>query len=161
MKWVSAFFFLPLLSACVANVSPDSYSVGSVGQVNRTVAAQIISVRDVDILGTGGLGSTAGAGLGAVAGSSIGGGVRSNIAGAIGGAVIGGIAGAVVQQSLTAQSGTEYVVQTSNGNLMTVVQGSNPRFAEGDHVFVLYGSPARIIPDPRLGTQDVIGHSGQ
>ena len=148
MKYLSVMVVLAL-SGCVPNVNPDSYSVGAVGQVNRTIAAQIVSVRDVNISGTNSIGAAAGAGMGAAAGSSIGGGVRSNVAGAIGGAVIGGIAGAIAQESMTRQQGVEYVVQTQNGNLMTIVQGSSPRFTEGQKVLVLYGSPARIIADPR------------
>jgi len=41
------------------------------------------------------------------------------------------------------------VVQTQNGNLMTVVQGPDPVFSTGMRVLVLYGSPSRIIADPR------------
>ncbi|MDF8360046.1 hypothetical protein [Achromobacter anxifer] len=140
---------LAVLAGCAPSVSPKTYSVGAVGQVNRTVAATVISVRDVDIAGTSGVGGTAGAAAGAAAGSSIGGGVRSNVIGAIGGAVVGGIAGAIAEQNMTAQRGLEYVVETSNGNLMTIVQGGDPAFAEGQKVLVLYGAPARIIADPR------------
>lgn len=43
----------------------------------------------------------------------------------------------------------EYVVQTENGSMMTVVQGAAPSFAQGDKVLVLYGSPSRLIADPR------------
>lgn len=137
------------LIGCAPNVSPDSYSVGSVGQVHRTVSAEVISARDVQINGTQGLGAAASAGMGAAAGSAIGGGVRSNVIGAIGGAVVGGVAGALVEQSMTKQTGVEYVVQTANGHLMTIVQGGNPRYVEGQKVLVLYGSPSRLIADPR------------
>jgi outer membrane lipoprotein SlyB len=137
------------LSACTSNISPTSYSVGSVGQVNRTVAAKVISVRPVDIAGTSGTGGAAGGALGATAGSGIGHGDRANVAGAIAGAVVGAVAGAAIEQGATRQSGFEYVVQTENDNLMTIVQGANPTFVVNDKVLVLYGSPARIIPDPR------------
>lgn len=138
-----------LLGGCMANVSPDTYSVGSVGQVNRTVAGTVVSARSVTIDGTSGAGGVAGGAAGAVAGSSIGGGGRANALGAIGGAVVGSIAGAAVEQHATRQQGMEYVVQTSNGNLMTIVQGVVPQFAVGQSVLVLYGSPARVIDDPR------------
>lgn len=137
------------LGACTSNISPTSYSVGSVGQVNRTVAAKVISVRPVDIAGTTGAGGTVGGALGATAGSGIGHGDRANVAGAIAGAVVGAVAGAALEQGATRQSGFEYVVQTENDNLMTIVQGASPTFAVNDKVLVLYGSPARIIPDPR------------
>jgi len=69
--------------------------------------------------------------------------------GAIGGAIAGGLAGAAIENSATQQTGLEYVVQTENGNLMTLVQGSDPPFTIGQKVLVLYGSPSRIILDPR------------
>lgn len=139
-----------LLAGCAANISPNAYSVSSVGQVNRSIAATIISARDVDVSGTTGTGATVGVAAGATAGSAIGGGTRANILGAIGGAVIGGLAGAAMEGNATKQTAIEYVVQTSNGNLMTIVQGTDPRFTEGDSVLVLYGSPSRIIADPRV-----------
>lgn len=138
-----------LASGCASNISPTSYSVGSVGQVNRTVAAKVISVRPVQINGNTGAGGTVGGALGATAGSSIGGGDRAHIAGALAGAVVGAIAGAAIEQNASKQSGLEYVVQTENNNLMTIVQGHDPAFAVNDKVLVLYGSPARLIPDPR------------
>ncbi|ELC2813573.1 hypothetical protein ABL142_001596 [Salmonella enterica] len=139
-----------LITGCVPNVSPDSYSVGSVGEVNRTVSGTVISARAVNIDGTSGLGATTGAAAGAAGGSAIGGGARSNIAGAVGGALVGGIVGAVVENSATKQAGMEYVIQTNNGNLMTVVQGASPMFIVGDKVLILYGNPSRVIKDPRI-----------
>lgn len=135
---------------CAKDISPHTYSVGSVGQVNRTVAATIVSAREVDIAGTAGTGATAGTMAGAVAGSAIGGNARGNIVGAIGGAVVGGIAGAAAEAGATRQKGIEYVVETSNGNLMTIIQGTSPYFSQGQKVFVLYGSPSRIIEDQRV-----------
>lgn len=138
-----------LLGGCASNVSPNTYSVGNVGQVNRTISATIISARTVDIAGTTGMGGTVGSTAGAVAGSSMGSNSRDNLLGAIGGAVAGGLAGAAVEGNATKQKGIEYVVETDNGNLMTIVQGVEPRFVEGQKVLVLYGSPSRLIPDPR------------
>ena len=139
-----------LLSGCAQDVSPNSYSVGSVGEVNRTIAGTVISARTVNIKGTSALGGSTGALAGAAAGSALGGGVRSNIVGAVGGAVVGGIAGAVVENSATKQMGMEYVIQTTNGNMMTIVQGLSPAFSVGTKVLVLYGSPSRVIQDPRV-----------
>lgn len=146
---ISIFAVAFILTACASNISPNTYSVGNVGQVNRTIAATVISVREVDIAGTTGTGGAVGASAGAVAGSSIGSNARDNLLGAIGGAVAGGIAGSAVEGGATKQKGLEYVVETENGNLMTIVQGVEPKFAEGQKVLVLYGSPSRLIPDPR------------
>ena len=139
------------LVGCASNISPQTYSVGSVGQVNRTISATVISVREVNVAGTTGVGGTAGTAAGAVLGSSAGGSdSRSNIVGAIGGAVIGGLAGSAIEANATKQKALEYVVETENGNLMTIVQGKDTVFAEGQKVLVLYGSPSRLIADPRV-----------
>lgn len=131
-------------------ISPKNYSVGSVGQVNRTVSATVISVRQVDIAGTTGLGGSAGTATGALVGSAAGNNARANIVGAIGGAVVGGLAGAAIEANATKQKGMEYVVETENGNLMTIVQGTDTVFAEGEKILVLYGSPSRLIADSRV-----------
>lgn len=136
-------------AACTPNVRTDSYSIGSVGQVNRTVAGTVISVRPVAIDGTRGGGAAAGAAAGGVAGSQVGGSDAAGAIGAIGGIVVGAIAGAAIERSASQAAGLEYVVQTENGNLMTVVQGADPLFPEGAKVLVLYGSPSRVIADPR------------
>ena len=149
MRRVALITMLTLLGGCAQDISPNSYSVGSVGMVNRSIAGTIISARPVDIRGTSALGGAAGTAAGAAAGSAIGGGTRSNIVGAIGGAVVGGLTGAALEASATKQTGMEYVIETENGNLMTVVQGNTPLFVEGNKILVLYGSPSRIIADPR------------
>ena len=150
MKSIASLLFVFLLVGCAApNISPQAYSAGSVGQVNRTVSATVVSAREIAVSGTSGVGSTSGTAIGAVAGSSVGGSGRDNLIGVIGGAVIGGIAGAAIESSATKQTGMEYVVETSNGHLMTLVQGKDPIFKTGEKVLVLYGNPSRVIADPR------------
>ena len=144
-----AFLGLIILGGCATNISPNTYSVGSVGQVNRTIGATVISAREVQVSGTNELGGSAGAAAGAVGGSAIGNNGRENVIGAIAGAVAGGLAGSAIEQNGTKQQGIEYVVETENGNYMTIVQGPNPRFSVGQKIFVLYGSPSRLIADPR------------
>ena len=148
MRVLVAFMTIALLSACATDRGPSSYSAGSVGQVNRTVSGTIVSVRSVAVSGTNNVGGATGAGVGAIGGSALGGGTRSNLIGAIGGAVIGGLAGSAIERGQTEYSGFEYVVETSNGNLMTIVQGA-PALSSGERVLVLYGSPSRLIADPR------------
>jgi outer membrane lipoprotein SlyB len=139
-----------VISGCASNISPQTYSAGSVGQVNRTVSATVVSARAIDVAGTTSVGGSAGSAAGAVVGSGAGGNnSRGNIVGAIGGAIIGGMAGAAIEGNATKQRGMEYVVETENGNLMTIVQGVEPVFANGQKVLVLYGSPSRLIADPR------------
>jgi outer membrane lipoprotein SlyB len=143
-----------VMAGCAQNISPQTYSVGSVGQVNRTISATVISVREVNVAGTTGMGSSAGGATGAVIGSGMGGGnSRGDLVGAIGGAVIGSLAGAAIESNATKQKGLEYVVETENGNLMTIVQGADTVFVEGQKVLVLYGSPSRLIADTRARRQ--------
>lgn len=142
-------FFVNLIS-CTRNVSPNSYAVGSVGQVNRAVKGIIISAREVEISGNqSGLGGSAGAAAGATAGTFIGGGARENILGAIGGAVIGGVVGSIAEEGSTRQKGIEYVIETENGALISIVQGVEPLLAVGKKIILLYGTRSRIIPDPK------------
>lgn len=136
-------------TGCANTTDPSTYSAGSVGQVNRSVPGIIISARAVTINTNTGTGGAVGGVAGAVAGSSIGGGARANALGAIGGAVAGALVGSAIEQGGANQPGMEYVVSTSNGALLTVTQGLEPRFQENEKVIILYGSPARIIRDPR------------
>jgi outer membrane lipoprotein SlyB len=41
----------------------------------------------------------------------------------------------------------EYVIETQNGALITVVQGSKPPLSVGSKVIILYGTRSRLIPD--------------
>lgn len=147
---LSALAIIVAGSACTPKISPDTYSVGSVGQVNRVVRGTIVSSRLVAISGTqSGAGAATGIAAGGVAGSAMGGNTRTNVLGAIGGAVVGGIAGAAIEESSTRQQGMEYVVETENGALLTVVQGTDPSLSVGQRVLVMYGQRARVIADTR------------
>lgn len=138
------------VAACTPNISPDSYAIGAVGQTNRAVRGVIVSAREVDISGSrSGVGGAAGAASGGVGGSAIGSSVRGNVVGAIGGAVVGGVIGSAIEEGSSAQKGMEYVVETENGSLITVVQGIDQPLSAGRKVIVLYGSRARVIPDPK------------
>jgi len=112
---------LALLAACHRDISPDSYAVGSVGQVNRTVRGVAISARPVNIGGSqSGLGIGVGAAGGGLAGSALGKGNGNGLA-VLGGVIAGGIAGAMAEDAMTRQTGIEYVVETENSALLTIV----------------------------------------
>lgn len=153
MKTVSVAIAVVLtcLSAvsCKPNISPDSYSVGSVGQVNRVVRGVIVSARVVAISGTNtGIGAGAGAIAGGAGGSAIGGSTEANIAAGVAGAVVGGLIGAMAEQEMTRQTGMEYVIEAENGALITVVQGDESPLGVGEKVLVIYGGRARVIESP-------------
>ncbi len=136
-------------ASCTPNISPDSYSVGSVGQVNRVVRGVVVSARPVAVSGTNsGIGSGAGAVAGGAGGSAIGGSTDANIVGAVGGAVIGGIVGAAIEESTTRQTGMEYIIEAENGSLITIVQGDEDPLVAGQRVLVIYGTRSRVIKAP-------------
>ena len=85
---------------CANTTDPSTYSVGSVGQVNRSVSGVVISARYVNINTNTGVGAGVGGVAGAVAGSSIGGGARANALGAIGGAAAGSVTPMAAQRAL-------------------------------------------------------------
>ena len=135
--------------SCKPNISPDSYSVGSVGQVNRVVRGVIVSARAVAISGTNtGIGAGAGAIAGGAGGSAIGGSTEANIAAGVAGAVVGGLIGAMTEQEMTRQTGMEYVIEAENGALITIVQGDESPLGVGEKVLVMYGGRARVIKSP-------------
>ena len=94
-----------------------------------------------------GIGSLAGAAAGTVGGSIFGGGMRANLLWGLGGALLGGTAGSYAQKKLTQQTGMQYQINLKNsGEILTVVQGLNPRYHLGQEVYVLYGDKTRIVP---------------
>lgn len=146
---LAVFFLVALLAGCAANVRSDHYSVGSVGRVNQGQAGTVVSVRLVQIDRNTGVGGAAGTALGGIGGSTIGKGSRANAAGAIGGAVAGAVVGSAIDAAITKTEGYEYVLAMKNGALLTVTQGTDTLFREGDAVILLQGNPARVIRDPR------------
>lgn len=148
--WVTraALIALALLGGCQRSVSPDTYAVGSVGQVNRATKGTVLSARAVNISGTqSGLGPMAGAAGGGIIGSQIGQGGGTALA-VLAGVVVGGIAGAVIEDAASRQTGVEYVVETENGSLLTLVQGPGRSFVSGERVLVIYGTQSRIVALP-------------
>jgi len=142
-----------LLGGCQSDLRSDYYRASTVGSVNRAIRGRVVSARNVRVSDESGVGASAGAGTGAIAGARS----ADNVAGAavlaIAGAVVGGVAGAVTEKSLTKQEAFEYVVESENGALLTLVQGGNERFSVGQSVMVLYGSPSRIIKAQSSGAR--------
>lgn len=138
---------LLLLGGC-ADLSPNTYSAGEVGQINQVVPATIVSMRPVKIQATsGGVGTLVGAGAGAVAGSTIGGGDTAHLLGGIGGAVIGGLAGNAIEKGISKKQGMEYVLRTKSGKLLTVTQTQDLQLGVNQKVLIIYGKQTRIVPD--------------
>jgi len=134
------------LAGCQGDYSPNTYSATAVQQANKVDKGVIVGSRPVVVSAKGTVGGAAGAAAGGVAGSQAPGGFGSAI-GAIGGTVLGGIVGSSVEQATGDAPATEYVVQKTNGELVSVTQKDDKPLPVGQHVLVMSGSQARIVPD--------------
>lgn len=148
------------LTGCV-QTSPDVYSPYSVSQAAYTELGVVAAARPVEVSNPGGTG--VGAAIGAIAGGVAGAQLgpssyyhrghrhrytsAGSALGALGGALLGGLIGAAIEQDVTRQTAIEYVVRLDDGQLITIVQGSQP-IPLGQRVFVQTPNRgrARIIP---------------
>lgn len=149
MKNLQYIFLLVMtlfISGCATNISSDTYSVESIGVVNRSETGVIQTFRPIKVEGTSNAGALIGGAAGAVAGSFLGGNNRVHALGAIAGAAIGAFLGSEAEKGITNQNGIEYVIELDNGDTITLVQPEKPNFAVGQKVRVLLGKQARIIP---------------
>jgi outer membrane lipoprotein SlyB len=137
------------LTACTPDISAGSYTTGEVGQAARTESGVIIAARPVHVANASGMnvGTLGGAALGGIAGSAIGGGTRMNLLGAVGGALVGGAAGNYAENKISSQTGIQYTIRLKNRSVVTITQGMDPILNVGQHVFVIFGNPARVISE--------------
>ena len=140
------------MGACARQISPDVHTGRAVGETMFTEAGTIQSVRVVEIqeqdtLEGNKTGQILGGLAGGVAGARFGDGVGRALAIAAG-AIIGSFAGAFAEQEIKRQPAMEYIVRTDNGDLLTMVQGLEPRLNVGQRVFVQQGRQGRgrIVP---------------
>lgn len=137
-----------LLSSCVKD-GVGKYRVQSVGNAQRSVAAIVLSAKPVLITkDTSGAGANAGGALGgAIALDNNSDSAAALVAGVIAGAVVGDL----VEAHGNTYEGTEYVIESTSGLILTVAQPNekNDIFSQGDRVILVYGYPHRLIKDPR------------
>jgi outer membrane lipoprotein SlyB len=148
MKRILISFFmvvLVLVAGCAPNISSNNYDYQNYGAANKVVSGVIVSSRPVQVNKNTGVGGVSGAVAGGAAGSAIGSGIRAGIIGAVGGAVIGGLLGNAVEKGVSRSTGIEYIVKTTKGNMISVVQAPQPYFPVGSYVNVILGDPARIV----------------
>lgn len=142
---------LPLTAAgiagCASDIDSNYYSTGSVGQVSQAQGCMVVSVRPIKVSTQNGAGTAIGGIAGGIAGSQIGGGNTAHLLGAVGGAILGGFAGNAAQEGLTSQQGYEYIVRLDNGNTVSTTQGADVLLNPGQRCQIIFGNPARIIPN--------------
>ena len=119
----------------------------SVGQVSQAQGCTVVSVRPIKVSTQNGAGTAIGGIAGGIAGSQIGGGNTAHLLGAVGGAILGGFAGNAAQEGLTSQQGYEYIVRLDNGNTVSTTQGADVLLNPGQRCQIIFGNPARIIPN--------------
>jgi outer membrane lipoprotein SlyB len=140
--------FLPLaLAGCSEGYSPNTYASAAAQQQATVQRGVIIGVRPVLISADGTIGAAAGGAVGGVAGAEAAGGPVTTALGAVGGALVGGVGGTVAEQAVADAKGWEYIVQETDGNLVSVTQTSKMALSVGLHVLVIDGKQARIVPD--------------
>lgn len=133
-------------AGCSPDLSPNTYNSGAVQQANKAEQGVIVGVRKVDVRVSGATGAVVGGAAGGIAGSQIGNGPTSAF-GALGGSLIGGLIGAGVEHAAGDTGAFEYIVRKANKDLVSVTQKDDPPLAVGEHVLVIAGSQARIVPD--------------
>lgn len=143
-----------LVTGCAPDISPNSYDVACVGEVNRVVHGTVVGMRPVRVNANSGTGAIAGAMAGGALGSSLGDGGPASLVTGVVGAVAAGAAGHAIDSEMNSQLGVEYIIRTDSGKMMSIVQGRNIPIRPKDRVFVLLGQESRIVPeDVYLGRQ--------
>ncbi len=131
---------LMTLSGCATDISSNSYSDESVGEVAETESAVVVKIRPVkvgpDQLGKSNTGTIAGGIGGALIGSQLGSGFGGALA-TVGLAGAGAVGGAAAEKKLKTQAGLEITVKLQSGRLRTLVQGSDVSFVKGERVLLM------------------------
>lgn len=126
------------LAACQVSDTNTTYNRGSIGHRGTTFVGKIIAMNTVNVEGTDGVGTLAGAVAGGAAGSMVGGNTAVNVIGAVGGAVLGGVLGSATEKAISEGTAIEFLVErTSNGQVVAVVQTNELNLRVGDQVIVV------------------------
>ncbi|MFM2185715.1 MAG: glycine zipper 2TM domain-containing protein [Burkholderiaceae bacterium] len=138
-----------LLGAC-ATSSPDVVRRSDAQRQSVVYDAVLLSIRNVRIDGSqSGAGAVTGAVVGGIAGSTAGKGRGSDVA-AVLGAIAGAAVGNAVERANTGEEGEELLLQFSNGERRTIVQGKGQdALRPGDAVIVIQtGTTFRVVRAP-------------
>jgi outer membrane lipoprotein SlyB len=133
---------ISLVTGCATSASSQSFPRGQVRTAFDVEYGEVLSTSVVEIEGEATIIGPMG---GSAVGSALGRGNSSRwfsgerrIQGAIGG-VAGAIAGEAIERKIRTSDGLLVTVQLDNDDIVSVVQGMDVEFAEGDQVRVLWG----------------------
>lgn len=134
------------LAGCGPSYSPNTYASNAVQQAAKVDQGIVVGVREVAVSANTAVGTATGAAAGGIAGSQVGGGVTGAF-GALTGGLLGGIAGSAAEHVQGDTRAFEYIVRKATGELISVTQTNDQPLAIGQHVLVIAGQQARIVPD--------------
>jgi outer membrane lipoprotein SlyB len=135
------------LASCGPSYSPNTYDTSAVQKANGVDQGVVIGVRPVDVSTDGATGAITGAAAGGIAGSQVSGGGATSALGALGGGLIGSLVGRSAEKVAGATTAFEYIIRKSDDKLISVTQQDVAPMKLGEHVLVIAGTQARIIPD--------------
>jgi outer membrane lipoprotein SlyB len=136
-----------LLSGCTPDYSPNTYASGAVQQASKVARGVVIGFREVKISDDGTVGAVTGGAAGGILATQTDPATVPTALSALGGSLVGGIVGATIQHAAGDTTGWEYIVRETSGDLVSVAQREPKPLAIGQHVLVIDGKQARIVPD--------------
>jgi len=148
-----ALLLVNCLTGCGPNYSPNTYSSNAVQQANKVDQGVIVGVRAVMISADATLGTGTGGAAGGIAGSQVGTGAVSALS-ALGGSLAGATIGNMVTHGASDTNGFEYIVRKPSGDLLSVTQKDAVALQIGQHVLIIEGPQARIVPDYTVKLED-------
>lgn len=113
-----------------------NYATSEVGKLSSVNKGIILSIEEVKISGSKGLGTAVGAGLGGLAGASTTDKDYNQGAAAVVGAVVGAMVGKAIEETSTEAKGYEFIIKTKKG-IKAVVQDEIKGLRVGDKVYII------------------------
>jgi outer membrane lipoprotein SlyB len=138
---------LVAVGGCAPSYSPNTYNSTAVQQANKVDQGVIVGVRQVGVSAAGTTGAVAGGATGGILGSQIPGSSFGTAVGTVGGTLIGGLVGTAAEHTVDDTTAYEYIVRKSDNTMISVAQKDKTPMALGQHVLVISGNQARIVPD--------------
>jgi outer membrane lipoprotein SlyB len=138
---------LVAVGGCAPSYSPNTYNSTAVQQANKVDQGVIVGVRQVGVSAAGTTGAVAGGATGGILGSQIPGSSFGTAVGTVGGTLIGGLVGTAAEHTVDDTTAYEYIVRKSDNTMISVAQKDKTPMAVGQHVLVIAGNQARIVPD--------------
>jgi outer membrane lipoprotein SlyB len=147
-KILTVFLLMVLVFSGCSLHSGSTYERSEMGSPEYFKKGVILSVREVEIKGTGsGVGAAAGATAGGLAGSTLGGNTATRALGALGGAVVGGLVGHATENLITGGTASEFIIQPDKGEPYAIVQVNDQELKAGERVLIMDSGKVRVVRD--------------